>query len=109
MENEEIIERVREDTLLTSKEASDALDREIAVDVTPSMRVALAQHRKLLGHKNIAIIDPDADITPYISYNLGLEGGTELFENYPSNFNRIMKAIGDKLKEAGWVKEVKYG
>ena len=57
--------------------------------------------------KIVAIIDPDAEIAPYISYLLGLEGGTELFKNYPDNFNRIMKAISDKLKEAGWRRVVK--
>lgn len=64
---------------------------------------------EILKKKDYVKIDRDADLVSEISLNLGsLQAKIgNLFENYPTNFNLIMKQLCTILNEAGWIKEVK--
>jgi len=65
----------------------------------------------ILAIPELAVVDRDAELISEISFHLGslqIEIGN-LFENYPTNFNVVMKRLGEILREAGWVKEVKDG
>ncbi len=46
----------------------------------------------------------DQRISTDISYYLGIYGQLKLYEDYPRNFNKVMKEMGEAMSKVGWRK-----
>ena len=67
-------------------------------------RMAQAQLNKVLSHPRLCWKAENQELGSVISYLLGLHGQFKLYENYPDNFNRIMKLIEIDMLKSGVVK-----
>jgi len=87
-----------------SKEDVERANECVSAALSATNEAIKAQVDKLL--KLVRIEADSQDLASAISINLGylaVEIG-ELFDNYPENFNKTIPKLGEKLKEAGFVR-----